>query len=490
MAESVMKSPSRREFLKTAAIGAGGLVVACGGDDVPALADGAPAADGSPSIDGGVAPADAAPPPDAEPEPVVPPEQTPESGSFALGVSSGDATSERVILWTRYDGAAPLRLVVWEMLVDLYARVAFEADGIVVADGGFVHIDATGLGAGKHYRFAFFEMDGEARIGRSLIGRFRAAIAADAMERVVLGAYSCAKNGHTFNTLGHAGQRSGVDQFLLLGDTVYADDVDSVAEYRGRWAENLSTSHYRSFLASTSVVATWDDHEVENNWDPVSADPTRLASGRQTFFENTPIRRDADDDGRIYRRFKWGRTAELFCLDCRGERKPDSRNGPDAEYISVAQMEWLKAGLAASDSVFKVIMNSVPIANYPSLFDAAIADRWEGYPAQREEILAFIDDTPITGVLWVAGDFHLGAMGRVDSEGLGATQVEIVASPAAQTANPLSFLLTAPQFDWAASQNNYVILDFNPWLGEVQVTFYDDGNDILHSRAYPIAPAL
>jgi len=161
------------------------LVVGCG-DDAPFDVDAADTPDANPNPDTALDPADAGPDAFAG---VIPPEETPASASFPLGVSSGDATTERVMLWTRYDGAASLRAVIWEMDGETYAERVFESDAMV-AEGGYVHVDADGLLPGLRYRYAFFEMDGGARIGRSLVGRFRAAVAEDSVERLMFGAFS------------------------------------------------------------------------------------------------------------------------------------------------------------------------------------------------------------------------------------------------------------------------------------------------------------
>jgi len=487
--------PTRREFLEAAAAGAATLALgACGDDeiipDAPADVDAAgpapdagPVPDAGPDSDADLLPDAAAP--DAMPPPVMPPELTPASTAFGLGIASGDVTHERALLWARYDAAMPLRVVVWEMDGDVYDRRVFSAD-VAPADGGFVHVDADGLTPGARYRYAFFELDAGERFARSPIGRFRAALAPDAVEPLRFGAVSCAENGRDFLTLEHAGARADLDAFLLVGDTIYADSATDLASYRVKWAENLATTGYRTLRAATSVLATWDDHEVENNWNPETLDPAQVAAARQALFENLPLRRDAVAPDRVWKSVRWGLTAEVFVLDCRGERLPSTRLDPDAQYISPEQMEWLKQGLADSPCVFKVIINSVPITNFPVLFDLAAQDRWEGYPAQRDELLQHVADLEIPGILWVAGDFHLASMGHVDTDGLGADQVEVLVGPAAQTGNPLAVTLGAPQFDWASSDNNFTTIDLDPDSGEATIIYYGEDGGILATRTYAL----
>ena len=467
----------RRAFLQTTAAAAAGLALGGGGGAGP---DGGPAGDGGDLSDGGAADGggldarvqdgggedagagDAGTPEDAgPPEPVAPPEDTPESGAFGLGVASGDVTPEAAILWTRYDGAAPLSLVVWEMDGDVYLRRVSQAS-MTPADGGFVHHEVTGLRAGARHRYAFFEMDGDTRTARSPVGRFRAAVAADAMEPLLFGACSCTTNSRSKATLEHAGGRDDLDLFLMLGDTTYNDGASTLAEFRARWADSLGSDGYRAMRASTSVMATWDDHEVDNNFDPETHD---LTVPYQTFFESLPLRRDAGAPDRIWKSTRWGLTAEVFVLDCRSERLPSTGE----QYLSRAQMDWLKDGLRTSPCAFKIIANSVPIGDMPF---PAEADRWEGYPRAREEILSFIDTQPIEGVLWLSGDFHFASVGKVGRSGqMGEGQWEVLAGPGAQTGNPASFLLRRPQFEWSSTTNNYTTLELDPAAMRIRVSW-------------------
>jgi alkaline phosphatase D len=221
---------------------------------------------------------------------------------------------------------------------------------------------------------------------------------------------------------------------------------------------------------ATSVLATWDDHEVDNNFDPETRD---LTNPKQVFFESLPLRRVDGAPDRIWRSARWGLTAEIFVLDCRGERRPSAD-----EYLSRAQMDWLKAGLMSSPCTFKLIMNSVPIADFPFPSED---DRWEGYPAQRTEILSFIDDQAIGGVLWIAGDFHLACIGSVSRDGPGSTQTEVLAGPGAQVGNPGAWVLGEPQFQWASTTNNYTTFELDPSRPRIRVLWHDGDGSVIQT---------
>jgi alkaline phosphatase D len=414
----------------------------------------------------------------------VPPEGTPESNAFAMGVACGDVTAKDAIVWTQWSGTRELELAVYRVDGDDYLDEVV-ATAVPVEDAGFVHVKVSGLVAGARYRYVFFELDGTKRVARSPIGRFRAAIGEDALEPLVFGASACTSNGRAFDTLLRAAEQD-LDLYLLLGDTTYNDGATSVASFRSKWRENLSTPGYRALRASTSLLATWDDHEISNDYDPERLAPATAAAARKVFFENQPLARLAEAPDRIWRKTSWGKTVDFFTLDCRSERKPSTRNGKNATYLSRAQMDWLKAGLLASKAVFKVILNSVPIGDFPGLFDFLKKDRWEGYPVQRDEILRHVEGNKIPGVLWVSGDFHLGSIGRVSPSGVGSNSLEILAGPGANSANPLTGSVRGSQFDYATGTSNFTSFALDPVARRVGIRFHDGAGRVLTDRSYPI----
>jgi phosphodiesterase/alkaline phosphatase D-like protein len=404
------------------------------------------------------------------------------SERFPLGVASGDALPGGALLWARYTGSDPLELAVWPVRAD--GRLGAEAFRASVPSGdfGYVGVEVDGLRAATTYRYAFFETDGAGTKRRSAVGRFRTALAEDALDVVRVGALSCTKNVDTMPVLVTAGRRDDLDAFLLLGDTSYNDGASTLGEFREKWARTLGSRGYVALRSSTSLIATWDDHEIDNNWNPETIPKDKREAGTRAFFEAIPMRPTAPS--RVWRSLRWGRTVEFFVLDSRGERRPSSRRSEAAEYISPAQLAWLKAGLSASPAVFKVILNSVPISNIP--VPAEEQDRWEGFASQRTEILSYIDAENIRGVLWVAGDFHVATAGRVSTSGAGQNATELLVGPGAQTPtvvqNFLTGVMRAPQFDWNTSENNYAELTFEPQSRSVRVRYVGaDGNALAGS---------
>lgn len=441
-----------------------------GGDDTGAVEDTGGPTDATPEI-----------PEDASPG--TPPEGTPEAMSFPLGVATGDATATRVVAWANYTGSGSLSLIAWKMSGTTYVK---ELPAVSVkAVEGYVLADLLGLEAGARYRYAFFEIEGETRKARSPIGAFRAAIAPGAKEPLTFGATSCIHQGRMLNALGQAAKKE-FDAFFLLGDSTYNDGSVSVPEFRKKWADNLGMPNYRALRGSTSIIATWDDHEVDNDWSGDDQPLEKRTNGIKVFYENTPVLRNTTDPNRLWRTLKWGDTAEIFVLDSRSERKKSTRTTADAEYISKAQQAWLEDSLKKSTATFKLILNSVPITNFPGAFDFAAADRWEGYAAQRTAVLRYIDDNKIAGVFWLSGDFHLAAMARVATSGVGASQLEALVGPGDNSANPLAFSLGKPQFDWASGTSNTTTIALDPATRTIKLTWIDGTGKTLFEGSYKL----
>lgn len=422
----------------------------------------------------------------APPAPLYDPAAHPEASAslFPIGVWSSDPTSDdsgalAITLATRYLGDPDEPVELFVLARDPSDGDRYERDigplvlrrPVTVAGGGFIAFDLRSddpdllSPLAPHAEHAFLFVAAERR---SPIGRFTSPPAATARPVVQLGAASCAS--HTFRPFQvlERASESALDAFILLGDTTYADDARTLDEYRANWQRNLQLAGYAKLRKKTPTVATWDDHEVDNNWNPETFDATRLAAARQCFFEHTNPRAPSP---RIWRSLRFGETVEVFVLDCRGERRPSTRTSNDPIYISHEQEDWLVEAVTSSPCVFKVIANTVPITTWPPLYLSA-NDRWQGYGAQRSSVLAALSEVP--GLLWVAGDFHFGAVAQVDPpEGPFHAQTEILVGPVAHLNPALSIVeLTGSrdQFRWLSGERNYGRLICDPTTSPPRLT--------------------
>lgn len=237
------------------------------------------------------------------------------------------------------------------------------------------------------------------------------------------------------------------DLFVAAGDMIYADGyckaegrlgnaqvpneqgpARDVPAFRRHWHYVHGDPHFRRVLATVPYYATWDDHEVLNNfgpeddliWPVPGAEPIRLMPmGLFAFLEQNPVRRHPDDPWRIYRSVRWGRHLHLILLDTRQYRAPAGRadTGPQPKtMLGADQRAWLVDTVGASDATWKIIVSGSPLAIPTGPPDAR--DGWAsggGETGYARELRGLVDDLRAAGahnVIWLAADAHFAAFFR------------------------------------------------------------------------------
>jgi len=377
----------------------------------------------------------------------------PSEADFPIDAACGDPLPDSLLFVSRYTGAGTLTL-----------KLGLFVDGDWLAEDhpatpdadGFVRMVVDSLPSDTWIDWQLVDDAG----GATPLHRANTAPDAEHTGDVRLGASSCTDQDHEAHpALTHATEQGPMDGWLFLGDTAYFDGRRTQEQYRALWQRSLMQPGIRDVRQRTSCIVTWDDHEVTNNWDPETIDPDHLATARAAMYETNPIRVDDAAPTRLWRSFRFGRTVELFVLDCRGERAPSQDR-----YLSQAQMAWLKEGMAGSPCTWKVVANSVPIADVdnPAWDLGSLAeDRWIGYPAQRDELLDFLADEGVTGVAFVSGDVHCAWVARVDKEGGRRNLFDIVVGPGGSFPNPAVIGIVDPdRIPWGSTRWNAAHMTF------------------------------
>jgi alkaline phosphatase D len=345
-----------------------------------------------------------------------------------LLVAVGDVTSTGAVLWLR--GPAPGEARV------RYRPATAGADSaasLSVALGRASDLTAkvrlTGLAPGTRYAYRV-ESAGEA-----VDGEFATAPPADTPARVKFlwsgdlgGGKVCRPAGRGFRIF-RAMAAERADFFLFVGDTVYADQrcdgpdvvpgsdfvAVSLAGFRAKHRYNRQDPAAAAFYATTPVFAIWDDHEVRNDF-AGTVEPL-MPVGRQAFLEYWPILPPDEEPGRLYRSFRWGRLLEVFILDTRQYRSPNTEpDGPGKTMLGPAQRRWLIEGVSGSTATWKVVVSSVPLA----ISTGRIArDSWSsarldgtpevggtGFAVERDAILRAFRSRGVRNLIVLAADVH------------------------------------------------------------------------------------
>jgi alkaline phosphatase D len=395
------------------------------------------------------------------------PESIAEDAAFPLAVMAGEMKPESVMLTVWVADGTDKTLRVWQP-GDRAGTVLLVHEEVVTPNAdGFIKVTVDGLCPGQWYGYGWFSADFS---GRSVLGQVRTAIADDALEPLTLAVTSCNGSSLSWPAM-HRMAENGYDMFIHLGDMAYNDGAFTLEEFRASWREYMAADGFKVGFAAAGLYCTWDDHEIDNNsnFDPRTMDPEQLEkrqNAMDAFFELLPV--DArGPDYVLWRSFRWGLTAEIIVLDCRYERRPSQ-----GLYMSPEQMAFLKDRLLNSPCMFKIIMNSVPITNMPSVWDIAIDDRWEGFPTSRNDLRDFINDNAIDNVWFLGGDFHVCFVSTLEASGPTTWDGvrEIACSGGNTNPVPAGLLeLDSAQFDYGITGPRGVIIHLDPDVNTLNV---------------------
>ncbi|BAZ11824.1 phytase [Calothrix sp. NIES-4071] len=387
--------------------------------------------------------------------------RTPQANSLLNGIASGDTTQNSTVLWARSNFTGAVKFE-YSTSSD-FSNIAGTTTAHVTDTLQPVKVDVTGLNPGTQYYYRVTDA-----AGTTAAGKFNT------------GAENGTKAGLTFGVAGdwrgelspypaisNADERN-LDFFIELGDTIYADfpspalknpdgtekdQAITLDDYRTKHAEvygkRYGQNTWGDLRASTSILATIDDHEVVNDFqggeDLAKASASDQAlygantgfvndsplyeNGLQAFQEYNPIRDefygqtgDARTAGerKLYRYNTYGSDAATFVLDARSFRDAglpaaDPTNptsflvnsfNPNRTLLGRPQVQDLKQDLLDAQNkgiTWKFVIVPEPAQNLGVL---GASDRFEGYAAERTEILKYIDDNNIDNVVFISADIH------------------------------------------------------------------------------------
>lgn len=380
---------------------------------------------------------------------------------FLHGVASGDPLPDGVILWTRLSppgtGAFEIN---WQVSLDpAFNRLVASGTVSARAEADFcVHVDVGGLSPNTHYFYRFTFEDEVSRTGKTKT------LPAGSVGHLRFAQVSCAKfNAGYFNAYGCIAAREDLDFLLHLGDYIYeaantpppsqtpgADigrpfeplhECKSLVDYRLRYNQYHRDPDVQRMHASLPVIATVDDHEfADGAWKGGASEhkperdgdwQTRKAAAFQARWEWLPARMpDPADPSRAFRTVHLGNLADLFLIDTRTRRDepapPPTMNDPARSALGVAQCGWLFDALQASRAAWRLLGNPSVLAttwrpDLPAEVKEALVkvklidaqgsgpdyDQWDGYPVERDRLLALVDERGMRNLVVLSGDVHV-----------------------------------------------------------------------------------
>jgi len=371
------------------------------------------------------------------------------------GVQSGDVSTDRAVLWARSSG--PGRLV---------ARVGkgrLVRGPEVAEDSDFTgRIELRGLRPGREQAATLWFEGEDGSLGETATLTFRTGDRQPAPTSFVWTGDTAGQGWGINPDLGGMTAYATMaatrpDFFVHAGDTVYSDGplqetvvepdgqvwrnllipevttvAETLSEFRARHRYNLMDDNIRRMYAEVPVLAQWDDHETTNNWYPgeILTDErytekrvdVLAARARRAWQEYQPIGgatvrgrgRDGFAAARIYRKVERGAHLDVFCLDMRTHKSPNTANteaGP-TPVLGGQQVEWLIRELRRSRATWKVVSADLPLGLVvpDGTAQEGVGNADPGAPLGREQeiarVLSAIKRYGVRNVVWITADVH------------------------------------------------------------------------------------
>ncbi len=384
---------------------------------------------------------------------------------FPSRVASGDTTQTSTVLWTRSQTPGTVTFE-YSTKAD-FSSIAGTKTATVSNPLQPVKVDVTGLNANTDYFYRATDATGATATGKFSTAAplnqqtgLKFGVSGD--WRGELAPYPAISNADDaklkfFVTLGDTIYADVASPGVKNPNGTEKSQSTTLEDYRAKQSEVYTSRYGQNTLAdlraSTSILSTIDDHEVTNDFaggqdlakstaaqqalygakTGLINDSPLFENGLQAFQEYNPIRDltyNTPNDGvtngerKLYRYNTFGSDAANFVLDARSFRDTELADvtnladpaqvanflaasfDPKRTMLGKQQLEDLKRDLLQSQKdgiTWKFIEIPEPIQNIGVL---AAADRFEGYAAERTEILKFINENKISNVVFISADIH------------------------------------------------------------------------------------
>ena len=206
---------------------------------------------------------------------------------------------------------------------------------------------------------------------------------------------------------------------IWMGDNWYAREVD----FGSPWGLNYRASRDRSqsviqkFMASMPQYSIWDDHD----YGPNDAGKSYIFKDEsRNIFKNYSVNPSYGEDGKgIYTQFAFS-DVDVFLTDDRYFRSHDEMKdtldalgNPTKQFLGGQQLEWLKNSLLFSKATFKIVVVGSQVLNPLNAYECM-----RNYEYEYKELMRFLDDSKVPGVVFFTGDRHHSEVIKLDRPGI------------------------------------------------------------------------
>ena len=233
---------------------------------------------------------------------------------------------------------------------------------------------------------------------------------------------------------------SGADFMVWGGDNWYLRESDFSSE-SGIWyrySHDRATPDLQKLYATMHHYATWDDHDYGSNDANKSFELKDVSLAAFKAYWGNAGWGEVNNPG-VYGKFYWG-DAAFILMDNRTYRDDDHLDDSAAlamkTQYGAQQRDWLKQSLLAMQTLGHYPFKFVATGGQVITDFGGASETFAYYPREREDLLKFIADHKITGVIFLTGDVHFTELAK---KKIGATQwiYELTSSPLSSGASSL-----------------------------------------------------
>ena len=223
--------------------------------------------------------------------------------------------------------------------------------------------------------------------------------------------------------------------FIFLGDNIYADTED-MQVMQAKYNRLRSIEGFEELMKSSSVLATWDDHDYGAN--DAGADYPKRREAEKLFLDFWKVPQDSARRSRpgIYDSQVFGpegQRVQVLLLDTRyfrgplkkGERRTGGPYYPSddtsATMLGDAQWKWLEEQLRQPADI-RILATSIQC-----IAESDGQETWSNLPHERQRLLDLLVKTKANGVILISGDRHWSELSRLDTK-LGYPLFELTSS--------------------------------------------------------------
>lgn len=352
-------------------------------------------------------------------------------------MASGDPGATSVVLWAHVTaGNAEVSWSIASVEFDSSEPASVQTGTVAVAAssiggelqaGAPVSVVVENLAPATDYRYRFETAVGDVAEGttRTLPARDGSGSSPSSFR---LGLASCARWPDDDFDLYRRLAEAKPHLMLHLGDYLYTDGESGARgaheppracrtdlDYERRYRQYRADPDLRSLHEHVPWVAIWDDHEMASGTGPAT----------EAYTQWLPQRPHGNGPTTVDRAIRLGELADLVVVDTRkGERRAPRRlaAGPAAvsedhgALLSEDQWAWLETQIAESTAAWLLIgtavqflplrLAPVPALRVPPYRWLINPDQWDGYPRERERLLALLARHRSDGVVMLSGDLH------------------------------------------------------------------------------------